>query len=276
MTDPHASHVSPADQANDRARQNRILRRLALSLLGGGTALCAGGALIAGLHGKYLLAGLLVGLAVFWLIPFFQWLYMARFVPRGTADPTGTTLRPDRRFDILAAVLLVVGAVVWGSWAVLGYLGVLLVGVPEEIRRVYLSISAATAVVCAVFVWLTIKRRGGGYLQLSPRGFVFAQGLWAQKGEWSDVTEVSDVSPVRSYGRGPFKLTFAHAYALCPITMAMANGRTPSVKQAGWYATDGDALRELVRFYWRHPEYRVELTDDRGLRRLQEARFELG
>jgi hypothetical protein len=33
---------------------------------------------------------------------------------------------------------------------------------------------------------------------------------------------------------------------------------------------DSDALLDWVRCYWQHPEYRGELVDERGLRRLSE------
>jgi hypothetical protein len=33
------------------------------------------------------------------------------------------------------------------------------------------------------------------------------------------------------------------------------------------------ALREWVRFYWQHPECRAELTDSRGLQRLEAEKF---
>lgn len=287
MTDPHASQdgstdgdhdvdLSAVDQANDRAKQNRILRKFALYLSGGCAVFCVGAAIAAVLHGRYLLTALLVGATTLCVIPFVQWLYIARFVPRGMADSSGTTLRLDRRLDVLSAVLMLDAALVLGSWAVLGHLHVVTVPFPEEFHRNYLIMFGGPAVVCAVFVWLTIKRRGGGYLRLTPEGFVFAVGLVAKKGTWSEVTAVTDVAPKRSYGWGPFKLTFSHAYALCPITITMANGKVVTVKQAGLYAADGDALRESVRFYWQHPGYRVELTDGRALQRLREAQFKPG
>jgi hypothetical protein len=39
---------------------------------------------------------------------------------------------------------------------------------------------------------------------------------------------------------------------------------------------DGVALRQLVRFYWQHPDNRGELTDGRALKRLADERFEAG
>ncbi|BBZ11513.1 hypothetical protein MBRA_17080 [Mycobacterium branderi] len=243
--------------------------------MSGGTAVfCAGAAIVAVLYGRYLLTALLVGATTLCVIPFVQWLYIARFVPRAMADSSGTTLRLDRRLDVLSAVLMLDAAVDLGSWAVLGHLHIVTVPFPEELHRDYLIMFGGPAVVCAVLVWLMIKRRGGGYVRLTPEGFVFAEGLVAKRGTWSDVTAVTDVAPKRSYGWGPFKLTFSHAYALCPITIAMANGKLMTVKQAGLYATDGDALREVVRFYWQHPGYRVELTDGRALQRLRDAQFE--
>jgi len=45
---------------------------------------------------------------------------------------------------------------------------------------------------------------------------------------------------------------------------------------AGGCTPDGRALREMVRFYWRHPECRGELTDGDALKRLAGERFANG
>jgi hypothetical protein len=39
---------------------------------------------------------------------------------------------------------------------------------------------------------------------------------------------------------------------------------------------DGSAMRDLVRFYWQHPDSRGELTDGRALERLADERFGAG
>jgi hypothetical protein len=53
----------------------------------------------------------------------------------------------------------------------------------------------------------------------------------------------------------------------------MADDSAPTIA-AGAITPDGTALRELVRFYWEHPESRGELTDGRALKRLADERFD--
>ncbi len=56
--------------------------------------------------------------------------------------------------------------------------------------------------------------------------------------------------------------------------MMMSDGRPSTLVAADSYTPDGKALRELVRFYWQHPEHRCELTDGRALERLSKEKFE--
>jgi hypothetical protein len=53
----------------------------------------------------------------------------------------------------------------------------------------------------------------------------------------------------------------------------MSDDSAPTLA-AGSITPDGSALRELVRFYWEHPESRDELTDGRAVERLAEERFD--
>jgi hypothetical protein len=78
----------------------------------------------------------------------------------------------------------------------------------------------------------------------------------------------ANAAPMRSYGVGPFKREVRETYARCSITVELANGKTAALSNAENYATDGNALRELIRFYWQHPEHRVELSDGRAQERL--------
>lgn len=262
-----------ASRGDDTARRNRTLRKSALFVLGGVVIFCLIGAFVAALYTKYLVAILMLGSAVFWLFPCSQWLYMAKFVPREQVDSAGVTLRPDRRFDGLSAAASITGIAVWGSWAAFTYLH--MEGISDEgLRRFCLYMPATGAGICAVLVGLMIKRRGVGYVRLTPEGFVFADGMWAKNGRWSRITSVTDENPDRSYGWGPFKITMSNANALCPITVVMADRKKRTLGKTEYYVSDGDALRELIRFYWQRPRYRLEMTDDRALRRLRDGHFE--
>ena len=56
------------------------------------------------------------------------------------------------------------------------------------------------------------------------------------------------------------------------MVIVMSDGKT--TRLSGREFTQGDnALRELVRFYWSHPEHRNELCDGTALTRLRNANF---
>ena len=71
---------------------------------------------------------------------------------------------------------------------------------------------------------------------------------------WDEVTDVAD-RPQKA--RQPTGTTY----------ITTADGRT-RILPSDWYTPGGRELRELVRFYWQHPEHREELTDGRAAERL--------
>jgi hypothetical protein len=54
--------------------------------------------------------------------------------------------------------------------------------------------------------------------------------------------------------------------------MVMRDGTTPSIT-VGAYCPEGSAVRRMVEFYWKHPDQRDELTDERAVRRLRDDDF---
>ena len=57
------------------------------------------------------------------------------------------------------------------------------------------------------------------------------------------------------------------------IVPALSDGRSGTLL-SDTVTPDSDTLRDWVRFYWRHPGYRTELTDGRALQRLDEENFD--
>ena len=51
------------------------------------------------------------------------------------------------------------------------------------------------------------------------------------------------------------------------VVCVMSDDTAPTIA-ARSFTPDGKALRELVRFYWQHPESRDELTDGAAVERL--------
>lgn len=55
----------------------------------------------------------------------------------------------------------------------------------------------------------------------------------------------------------------------------MKDGHEEIISVADIYLPRGAALYWLVRHYWKHPEDRMELVDDRAAKRLRDGRFDL-
>lgn len=174
---------------------------------------------------------------------------------------TGTTIRPDRVVDVLTQAWIVAGVLGMALFAIFQPLGKLDIPVPHTMRYYLPFMSAAGAVMGAPMLWRIVKRGGTKYLRLTPVGFEFAQGSGSARGEWAQLKDVSD--------RLPGQPTPAYS----AIVMVMSDEQIRTLA-AGSFTPDGNALRELVRFYWQHPEFRSELTDGRALERLSKQRFE--
>jgi hypothetical protein len=106
------------------------------------------------------------------------------------------------------------------------------------------------------------RHGGGNHLRLDPSGFEVWNGQWGSfvRGKWDEVEQIQD-HPAR--GRKPFHDV---------IVFVLPKGRSAMLVSDAITGNSG-ALREWVRFYWQNPESRGELTDRRGLQRLDEGKF---
>ncbi|MGV0853658.1 hypothetical protein [Mycolicibacterium phlei] len=210
------------------------------------------------LRGELLNAGVTVGISVFCLG------FIAPFprVVSGSVRPVtrcgwdeGTTFCPDRGVDIplqLSLLGLVTAAAIYTIFAPIKQVSI---PVPDSMRY-------ALPLVCGLVVLLgipmllrTLSRGCSRYLRLSPDGIEIAEGWGAQVYDWKDVADITDEVPGRQ-SAVPGSVTFV----LADSTTAAITARS--------ITPDGSALRELSRFYWEHPEARVELTDGRAVERL--------
>ncbi len=148
-----------------------------------------------------------------------------------------------------------------GLFAIFAPIGKLDIPVPREMRYYLPFIAAGGAVSGALILWRAFNHGGMSYLRLSTRGFEFVDGLLSAHGEWEQVNDVTDRKP---HGRTPNKGA---------IVVVMRDGQTPTFSSSSSYTEDNQALRRMVRFYWQHPECRVELTDGRALARLSSNSF---
>lgn len=230
---------------------------------GGFGIMCTIWGIVTLVRGELLTVVVVLGFAPFCLglVAQFIILRWGRVTPRGVFDGAGTTIRPDRRVDVLFQVWLLGGVVAMGLFAILAPLGMLDIPVGREQRYSLPFMGAAGAVMGAPMLWRTLRRGSMTYLRLTPTGFEFAQGSSSPCGKWADVKDVTDRRP----GQPP------PAYSA--IVIVMSDGQTPTLA-AGSFTPDGQALRELVRFYWQRREDRAELTNGRALERLSNEEFD--
>jgi hypothetical protein len=214
-------------------------------------------------RGEVLTAVVTLGVSAFCfglIIPFAK-IVPGNVTPRGAFDGAGSTIRPDRGIDIPVQVSLVGLLVGSALFAVFGPLGKLDIPVPHEMRLYLPFVCAAAALITAPISVRNLRRGSTKYLRLTPEGFEIAQGWRPQRGDWAQVQDVTDEAPGQS------------AATPNAIVIVMADGSTPTMAAASC-TPDGVALRQLVRFYWQHPENRGELTDGRALERLRDEQFD--
>jgi hypothetical protein len=247
--------------SSDRRRQTKAQRRLLLTCLGIVQAAILAWAVITFLRGSYLTALLCVGVAAWWTIPAVAQSIMPGLVPRVTCDDAETTIRPDRRLDRLMLIATLGGAPLLGLCAVLSALGRL--DLPTSSAGSEGGLFAWVPIMCgglagvfAVFFALIVKFGGIGYLRLSPEGFERAEAFRkTATRRWDEVTDVSDTAPDRPQ-------------AICPLVITTDDGEQHSIDNSAMYTREGRTLYEFVRFYWLHPERRVELADGRAVERF--------
>jgi len=220
-------------------------------------------AVITFLRGSYVTALLCVGIAAWWTIPAVAQFIMPTLQPRVTCANGELTIRPDRRLDRMMLIATLGGAPLLGLAAVLSALGRL--DLPTQSLGSEGGVFAWVPMICGglagvftVFFVLIVKFGGIGYLRLGPEGFERAEAFRkTAKRHWDEVTDVSDTAPDRPQ-------------AIYPLVITTDDGEQHSIDNSAMYTREGRTLYEFVRFYWLHPELRVELADERAVERFHE------
>jgi hypothetical protein len=208
-------------------------------------------------RGEFLTAVVTIGVSAFCFglsIPMVKAL-RKNVTPRGEFDSAGTTIRPDRGIDVPVQVAMLGLAVASVLMTVLVPLGRLDIPMPPSARYSVPFTCAVLAVTAPPMSWRMLRRGSTKYLRLTPDGFEIAQGWQPRGGNWAQVVDVTDTAPGQT------------AATPGAIVVIMSDGSAPTMA-AGACTPDGRALRELVRFYWQHPEHRGELTDGDALNRM--------
>ncbi|MBB5164143.1 hypothetical protein [Mycobacterium sp. AZCC_0083] len=207
------------------------------------------------------LAVLAVGVSWFGLVAIGIRTSRRTVTARTEFDAVGTTIRPDRVVDLLSRSVLASGTAAATLFAVLAPVGLLAIPIPR-VQRYALPVGAAiVALIGATMLWRTIRQGSLSYMRLTTSGFEFGGGLSAMRGDWSAVKAVTDTRP------GARNLTAS------AIIVKLSDRKVCTVASTGSYTADENALRDMVAFYWRHPEARSELTDGAASARLSPSGF---
>jgi hypothetical protein len=117
---------------------------------------------------------------------------------------------------------------------------------------------------CALFIVVgglisIVRRKGAGYLRLSPSGIENADAKLTTFVAWDDVIDVKDSveKPTRK-----------------AIVLCLSDGREEIIEGLTGYVPGG-GLYWMIRHYWLHPDDRTELVDGRALERLKAGRYDV-
>ena len=208
-------------------------------------------------RGEYLSAIVALGFATFalGLVVMLAVIASRRVTPRVTCEDGGTTVRPDRRVDVLLMASTFGAFFAMAVYALFAPLDMIVIRVPRGDERYFVITCAAAVLVGVLSLWQIVRRRGTSYLRLTVDGLETGNTVSTARRGWDEVTEVTGrPQTARQSGGTTYIMT--------------ADGRT-RVLPSDWYTPGGHALREFVRHYWQHPEDRDELADDRAADRLR-------
>lgn len=177
--------------------------------------------------------------------------------PRTHWGTDGTVVRTSRSVDMVFGVSHVAGFCTAALYLAFAPFNVIDWEPPRVLRFAVPAFCVFLLLFGAPTLYRAFKHGGESHLRLDPNGFEVWNGSWGleKRGSWEDVEEILD-HPVRGrkIRRDMIVFVLPKGRSAMLVTDAITN--------------DSHALREWVRFYWKHPQYRDELTDGRALQRL--------
>lgn len=174
--------------------------------------------------------------------------------PRTVSDADGLMIRPDARVDYLLIGATTGAFVGMLTYAICAPRDLIAIALPRNDEKYYV-ITCAIAVVVGMFsLRQIILRRGTNYLKLTEDGLEMGSTMTSMMRCWTAVTDIADRPEKARHSTGA-------------TYIKTSDGRTRDIP-SDWYTPDGRILRELIRFYWQHPEARGELADGRAVNRF--------
>jgi hypothetical protein len=228
-------------------------------LLGGLALLCVVWAVVSFGRGEYptCVAVSALSAAFFGLAAAVARILSGRVAARTIFNDEGTLIRPDRVVDGLFQFMSIGTFIASVTYAIFAPQGKIDIALPPGNHQIFLIIAIGGAISGVPSLWRMFKRGGFGYIRLAPSDFELAQGLSSARGEWDDITDISD----RRRGKSvPIRATL----------FVVNKARQTRAVAIDSYTPGGVALRQLVRYYWINPDRRGELIDGRAIERLDE------
>ena len=208
-------------------------------------------------RGEFLNAVVALGFSVFCfglIVPLFAVL-PGNVAPRVDVDDGGTTFWPDRLVEMPTYIGLLGAVSACAVYTIFAPADMVTISVPHNMRHSMPFASGALMVMGVPMLWRYFRRGSTKYLRLTPSGFELEESYRIESGDWNQVEDVTAEARDQKWSTSG------------PIVFVMSDGSSPTIA-AGSMTTNGAALRELVRFYWEHPESRDELTDGAAVERL--------
>ena len=206
---------------------------------------------------EFLSAAVALGFAVFTvgMVAMLVVVASGKVASRVACHDGTTALRPDPRVDryLVASTIGVFIAMV--VYAVFAPLDMLDIPTPRGDQEYYVAMCAAGVVVGVFSMRHIARQRGMSRLRMSADGIEVGNTMTTAGRAWDELTEVADRA---ANGRKPTGTTY--------IT---SDGGRIRTLPSDWYTPGGHALRDLVRFYWQHPEHREELANGLAVERLK-------
>lgn len=205
---------------------------------------------------EWLSAAVALGFAVFALgiVAMLVVVASGRVSPRVTCRDGVTTVRPDPRIDRCLMASTIGVFIAMGVYAVFAPLNMLDIPTPRGDQKYYVAMCAVGAAIGVFSMGQIARQRGMSLLRMSADGIAMGNSMTTARRTWDELAEIADRP---RNGRKPTGTTY----------IATDDGGIRTLP-SDWYTPAGQALRDLMRFYWEHPEHREELADGQAVQRL--------
>ncbi|MCK0176681.1 hypothetical protein [Mycolicibacterium sp. F2034L] len=181
--------------------------------------------------------------------------------PRASFSAAGIKLEMARSVTWLGCAAAMIILPSCGVGAALAMMGDLDLPLQSDRPQGFIAALMGVAALGALTILSAVITRGGlGSVLLTRKGLTITERRRTREARWTEVRKISDD------GGGNRRQN--------PIQIELTDGTILHLDGATSYTPKGAALYWMVRHYWKHPEHRAELTDERALARFHRGDFD--